>query len=147
MIQQIVYTGHVRMGLDAEVSAQDVRKASTFCEGLGVTGLTLYAAQTFITVLEGEREYLDIIFDAVKTDPRLSNVQKIFAEAIASREFETFRYGVLGRDFSKDVPAAFLLNSRSYKKALPHAPSPVLGVFFNTFTRVNNLPFAQTNKA
>jgi Sensors of blue-light using FAD len=58
-----------------------------------VTGMLLYAAGSFMQILEGEEKAVDETYDRVSRDPRHTNIFVLEREPIAERSFEQWKMG------------------------------------------------------
>lgn len=62
-------------------------------KGFDITGMLLYRDSFFIQVLEGEPEYVTIVYNRIKQDPRHNNVTLIYSESITDRAFDEWSMG------------------------------------------------------
>jgi hypothetical protein len=65
-------------------------------ERLGVTGMLLYEAGSFFQVLEGEKDVVEKLFEAISRDKRHDKVLKLIVEPIESRSFSEWTMGYAG---------------------------------------------------
>lgn len=138
MISQMIFSGFRKLN-NAEIDVSDAKLACDVCTSKHLTGVSFFNEGVFLTIIEGEKNQTDEIFEAFKQDERISGVHLIMDNTVDQREFEDFRIGFSHIDFSKSVPKAFKLNRESYKSVLPKNPSPELAVLTKTFARVNAL--------
>ncbi len=59
----------------------------------GLTGVLLYYNECFIQVLEGKEETVNRVFEAIKKDPRHTNVTELERSYITERQFEDWSMG------------------------------------------------------
>lgn len=52
-----------------------------------ITGMLLYSQGTFIQVLEGEKENLDLVYHSIENDTRHKNIIKLISGPIPDRNF------------------------------------------------------------
>lgn len=62
-------------------------------EKQNVTGLLLHNNESFIQVIEGERNTINRLFEKIKSDPRHDNIVKLLDEPIHSRAFPDWSMG------------------------------------------------------
>jgi len=60
---------------------------------LGITGMLLYDSQVFFQVIEGEREIILQMYEAIKADCRHRSVRAIVKEEIDAKEFFDWSMG------------------------------------------------------
>ena len=58
-----------------------------------VTGLLLHNNESFIQVIEGEKNTINRLYEKIKTDPRHENIVKLLEEPIHSRAFPDWSMG------------------------------------------------------
>jgi hypothetical protein len=61
---------------------------------LDITGLLLHARNKFLQVLEGSEEAVRDLYDAIRTDPRHTNVEVLLTTTADERTFPDWRMGV-----------------------------------------------------
>jgi hypothetical protein len=114
MIVQVIYTSAAVHDLDDAELARILDVSVRNNARLGITGLLLYSARTFIQVLEGEQAVLDALLARIRTDPRHRNVDVLVRNEIREREFSQWHMGFrrLGRVDADALPqyAAFFEN-------------------------------------
>lgn len=92
-MRQIVYISqsHERLS-DAQLS-QILEVARRNNRALGVTGMLLYAGNTFFQVLEGPRPAVEQIYDTVFMDERHARVRILSVRDVDQREFKDWSMG------------------------------------------------------
>ncbi len=60
----------------------------------GITGILLYAGGCFMQVLEGDAEYIDMLYAKILIDPRHTRITRIILEAIPRRFFGEWTMGL-----------------------------------------------------
>ena len=86
----------------------------------GITGMLLYAAGSFMQVLEGEEASVNATYAKISADPRHSGIILIMKEAIESREFAEWAMGfkrLTAADVQKHPEHAHLLSGKFNAKA------------------------------
>lgn len=61
--------------------------------GIGVTGLLLYAENTFLQVLEGEEKHVRALVERIKLDPRHRNFMTLYEMPAENRAFAQWEMG------------------------------------------------------
>lgn len=118
---QLVYVSSAAKLLDDAELDQILESSARNNEKVGITGMLLYAAGSFMQVLEGEEESVNSTFARVTADPRHSGVILIMKEAIETREFAEWAMGfkrLTAADVKKHPEHAHLLSGKFDAKAL-----------------------------
>ncbi|MBF6057043.1 MULTISPECIES: BLUF domain-containing protein [Thiomicrorhabdus] len=63
---------------------------------MDVSGMLLYADNTFFQVLEGELSKVEALYDKISADPRHLRVMKLIQEPIEERDFADWTMGFSG---------------------------------------------------
>ncbi len=90
---------------------QAARRKNT---GRNITGMLLFKEDTFLQILEGEKEDVESLFNIIKNDQRHEKIIKIFKHKPGFREFENWSMGFHNLDDSAtDLPEGYtdFLNS------------------------------------
>jgi len=141
---QIFLSGHVKKNKLTTSTAADAQLVCHVATIYDVKGLALFSDGTFIAAIEGgERKILDV-FEVIKNHHTFSQTEIMMKLTPSEAEFEDFKVGFLGYDFSSTVPQSFRLTSESLTAAVPKNISAELKILFQTFARVNNLRIRQT---
>lgn len=75
---------------------------------LNITGMLLFKGDTFLQILEGEREDVESLFEMIKSDQRHEKVIKIFEHKPGFREFEEWSMGFHNLDdTSAELPEGY----------------------------------------
>lgn len=92
-VYQLVYLS----AESAATSDQDLRKILAASrrnnEKLGVTGMLLYDAGSFIQALEGDEPVVDELFDRISNDPRHNGATVLLRGTVAQRDFGQWSMG------------------------------------------------------
>ncbi|MCL5130053.1 BLUF domain-containing protein [Algibacter sp. L4_22] len=59
----------------------------------GITGILIYKNQTFLQVLEGEKNTVNEVFERIKIDPRHQHVLKVVDTSIEQIIFQDYHFG------------------------------------------------------
>lgn len=73
----------------------------------GVTGLLLYAHESFLQVLEGEEAVVLPLYERISADPRHDGLRKLAQESVGSRRFVDWSMGFAHPDdlaLAEDLP-------------------------------------------
>lgn len=136
MIHQLIYSGNVvRHDIRPPVLA-DAQLAISLCQTQNVNGLTLFADGVFLTVLEGKKPMVDGVMDRIDDHPRLTQTQILLSDVKAVGDFQGYNIGFLRRDFSAQLPEAFLITKDAVTDLLERV-SPDVAVMVRTFIRIN----------
>ncbi len=82
----------------------------------GLTGMLLYADNTFLQVLEGEQRQVETLFEQIRSDPRHTHIMLIHQGPIAQRQFPDWKMGyrrLKSDDFERKVGFTDLLRNGS----------------------------------
>jgi hypothetical protein len=60
---------------------------------IGVTGMLLYVESSFLQILEGDINRLDLLFDRIKDDPRHTQILLLLRAPIDQRSFTSWTMG------------------------------------------------------
>ncbi|MGB0127101.1 MAG: BLUF domain-containing protein [Rhodocyclaceae bacterium] len=93
MLVQVIYTSCVAEELDDAALAQILDVSVRNNSRLGITGLLVFAAGTFMQVLEGEDAQIDGLLARIHTDPRHRGVDVLVRNQIKEREFSQWHMG------------------------------------------------------
>jgi hypothetical protein len=92
MVQLIYASAAVRPFTPLELTSL-LTKAQTRNSLHGVTGLLLYSSGSFLQVLEGAEDKVDLIFASIDRDPRHSNSKILLRSRVARPEFDQWSMG------------------------------------------------------
>ena len=98
---------------------------------LGVTGILLYDAGSFIQVLEGDRPVMQELFERIAQDPRHHRLTLIGESEIAQRSFGEWTMGYVSLDpaILKRLPKRHGLSSNGSLDDEKAAVAPMLDAF------------------
>jgi hypothetical protein len=90
---------------------------------MGITGMLLFADDSFIQVLEGDKEAVEAVFASIVRDARHQGVTALVRENIASRDFSNWSMGFerVAGGFPTGLTDAFLIESGGMRKRLAQA--------------------------
>lgn len=110
MLKSVVYTSVATMPID-NVVLKDILAASTRNnKALQLTGLLLYFDGTFIQVLEGPAENVDMMIERIKRDSRNKNMTILLDNEIEEREFGEWDMGFKRVYENQDLSETLKLN-------------------------------------
>jgi len=92
-MRQIIYMSQSKTRLSDADLTDILRSARRNNEARHVTGILLYAGNTFFQVLEGMQHVVEDIYDMVFFDERHAMVKMLASREIARREFEGWSMG------------------------------------------------------
>lgn len=110
---------------------------------LGLTGMLLYADDSFIQTLEGARDGVETVFAAIERDPRHSGVTVLVREPIAARSFAGWSMG-FERLAGAPASGAFQLDHANMRSRLRGATGDVKGMLLG-FLDITSRPGAARN--
>lgn len=128
---RLYYLSQVADGIDDEDYQRILETSQRNNLVSGVTGLLIIKRGFFAQALEGEREFVDPLFQKIRWDPRHSNVEILSREeGVDTRIFPTWAIGYRNLNICDAPPKVgdvdmveFLRNADPYQ----------LGVFFRAF--------------
>jgi hypothetical protein len=93
MLVRCLYASRAAEGLDADRIQSILEQSRENNPGLGVTGLLCYGDDVFIQVLEGGRDEVCELYNAIAKDDRHTNVRILVFEEISERMFGNWKMG------------------------------------------------------
>lgn len=129
-LYHLIYTSRATQAFDEAQLAELLRRARDNNARLDISGMLLYADESFFQILEGAPEALDALFAQISKDPRHGQVTTILREPIVQRSFADWTMGsaqmsareigfISGlNDFFSDGSCLAQLNSGRAKKLL-----------------------------
>ena len=106
MIVRCVYASRAASALTAPMIEDILERSRINNPAHGITGILCYSGDVFIQVLEGSRDEVCELYNAIVRDQRHSNVRIIFFEEIRERKFCNWTMGHV--DLSKINPGLLL---------------------------------------
>ena len=102
-----------------------------------VTGVLLYSEGTFLQVLEGMPEDVDLIFKEIERDRRHKNIIKLIDEPLAKRNFPNWSMGfsTVDSNLNNDVLGYITSTDKIMGSKADHSAISILKTFITT----NNL--------
>jgi len=98
MLVRCLYASRAAAGLSAERVETILTQSRANNPDLGVTGLLCYGDDVFIQVLEGGRDEVCELYNAIVKDDRHTNVRILIFEEIAERLFGNWKMGQVDLD-------------------------------------------------
>ena len=93
MLKSIIYVSSATDSLSKDALLDILNKSSVNNTALGLTGMLLYYDESFIQVLEGDEDKLELLMNKISRDKRHKNVVVINEEYISQREFSSWDMG------------------------------------------------------
>lgn len=93
MLKSIIYVSSATDSLSKDALLDILNKSSVNNTALGLTGMLLYYDESFIQVLEGDEDKLELLMNKISQDKRHKNVVVINEEYISQREFSSWDMG------------------------------------------------------
>jgi len=93
MLVRCLYASRAAAGLDAKRIQSILEQSRENNVTLGVTGLLCYGEDVFIQVLEGGRDEVCDLYNAIVKDDRHSHVRILIFEEISERMFGNWKMG------------------------------------------------------
>lgn len=108
---------------------------------VGVTGMLLYAGDTFFQVLEGRQTDVEAVFDRVFQDPRHSRVRIMGQREAENRAFPDWSMGFkqVAED-DEDSPAFFDLSRQSVEERIPESAADDLMLLMRGYAEARLAP-------
>jgi len=107
MLIRLIYVSAATVELSSDELVALLEDASRRNAESGISGALLYAAGSFMQILEGDAADVDRVFERLQRDPRHHNVIVLEREPISARSFArwsmAFRH--LGSDDLREHPA------------------------------------------
>jgi hypothetical protein len=104
LLHQIVYCSRAAAGVDDEVVAFIVKAAQRNNPRYGITGLLVFGGGMFFQWLEGPRENVRRLMDAIKRDPRHESVVELSeTEEVRERLFPDWAMELVTPDDIREV--------------------------------------------
>jgi hypothetical protein len=93
MLCKLIYSSRAVRPLDDRALTDLLGAARLYNEGQGITGMLVYADESFVQILEGEQSEVSRLFAHIKVDPRHHEIREFGVEAIAERRFRDWAMG------------------------------------------------------
>lgn len=93
LVTQLVYASAAERPFSDLELRELLRRARERNQALGVTGILLYDAGSFLQILEGDEQVVSDLFDRIRVDPRHGAVTPLLKQQVATREFANWSMG------------------------------------------------------
>jgi hypothetical protein len=93
MIVRCLYASHATTALSVSMIEDILEKSRTKNPAIGVTGILCYSGDIFIQVLEGGRDEVSELYNAIVRDSRHTHVRLLGFEEIRERKFCNWAMG------------------------------------------------------
>ena len=103
---RLVYSSCATHAFDTPELVELLNGARTNNERLAVSGMLLYAAPTFLQVLEGDPEVVENLYDTIEADQRHDSTRILLREEVEERDFADWSMGFVqaDREMLKSIP-------------------------------------------
>jgi Sensors of blue-light using FAD len=108
MMFQLIYASAATRNISHEELSALLLKARANNSTLGITGMMLYHSGSFLQVLEGERDSVEILFLTIKSSGKHGAIKIIYRGEIDQREFEEWSMGFSNTSDCPDMPEGFV---------------------------------------
>lgn len=134
MLTRLVYVSTADKALSrAELEAIH-KTAQARNARLGITGLLVYTGTHFMQLLEGERDAVEAVFDAILADPRHSGLVRLIAEPSLTRACPDWAMAMrMVPEPAADSRAVFQLEADDLEEFLPATMPADLRLLFTSF--------------
>ncbi|WP_427450172.1 BLUF domain-containing protein [Litorimonas sp. WD9-15] len=139
MIFQLIYTCALQSTVSCQDLAEIAKKSAVANEARNITGMLLCKDGSVLQVLEGQKEDVEVLYDKIQKDNRVTNLIVLLQRMAEKREFPEWSMGYRN---ASDGGEAFDLSAISMPEALPTEPSEELRTISRTFARVNGISAA-----
>lgn len=89
----LIYTSSSTLEANNEVLSQILQTARVNNQQMGITGMLLYSAGSFVQLLEGTEEKVKETFNRISQDPRHHNIEIVMEANSANRYFPQWGMG------------------------------------------------------
>ncbi|MAA74871.1 MAG: hypothetical protein CMN28_09205 [Salinisphaeraceae bacterium] len=93
MLCKLIYASRAVRPLDDRVLTDLLGAARVYNEAQEITGMLLYADQSFVQILEGEQSEVSRLFAQIKVGLRHHEIREFGVEPIAARRFQDWAMG------------------------------------------------------
>lgn len=97
-LHEIVYVSLAVRPMDQTELMALLDESRRHNEACGVTGALVYYRHEFLQLLEGEREVVDALYDAIRKDPRHQQVYTVWDGPLQVRSFDRWSMGFVSPD-------------------------------------------------
>jgi hypothetical protein len=98
MLVRCLYASRAAVPLSKDILDAIMARSSTNNPALGITGLLCYTADVFVQVIEGGRDEVCELYNAIIKDERHLDVRLLVYEEIAERKFGGWTMGRVNLD-------------------------------------------------
>ena len=97
-LRRAIYVSVPDSGIDADDIGSILSTARRRNAELDLTGALLYGRGSFVQVLEGPPDSVDLILEAIRNDPRHSDMTVVMSAPVDAREFAAWVMAYVGED-------------------------------------------------
>lgn len=113
----ILYTSEVLIDKDKIQTELNsiIAKAKVYNKKAGITGLLFYHNNSFVQILEGDEESLNVLLTKIAQDNRHKNIQRIIDEPLGHRYFDNWHMDSFNISSKEEIdPSALRLFKEVY---------------------------------
>jgi len=103
---QCVYASRAAVACDSAFLEALLKSSRANNARLGVSGVLLYHAGSFLQVLEGQPEIVNALYAKIERDERHNRIVRLYRQTVSDRSFPEWSMGLMKIDSQalKDVP-------------------------------------------
>ena len=132
MIYKLIYTSKAAPGTTDSILEDILASANKNNGALGISGVLLFFDNSFIQLLEGDRDTVMALYNKIKDDPRHSDCDLMFEEYQDDRVFGDWRmaYVPLDQESARKLCGNMDVTSVDQLAVILQHPSRILQHFF-----------------
>src|SRR5690242_10164465 len=92
-MRRIIYASRARHGFDTPELLELLDRARTVNDEHGVTGMLVYAGQSFLQLFEGEDGEVELVWDRIRLDDRHTDLRVLADGGVERRQFADWSMG------------------------------------------------------
>ena len=128
-MRQLIYISEANHPMSSESLLTILKSSRVFNKSVGITGILLYRNNTFIQLLEGDKENIDKLYEKIQKDDRHKNCFVILEQDTEERSFPNWSMGF--EDLSNDEAYKELGFNDFFNSNQSHKESEVLELISN----------------
>ena len=119
---QIIYASAATTPFSREAVTNLLARARSRNSLYKITGMLLYDSGSFLQVLEGPADSIDIVLQSIMRDKRHNSTRIILRQSVPAREFQSWAMGFVDTSTSTARPAGHV----NYHRAMASLPDAVV---------------------
>jgi hypothetical protein len=92
-MRRIVYASRALHDFDDEELLALLGRARATNQQGGVTGMLVYSARSFLQLIEGEDDQVEVVWDRIRTDGRHTDLRVLLDGPVSVRQFDAWTMG------------------------------------------------------